>query len=90
MAAVTNEHVLDVDSRGRVSLGRLAQPGHRRYLAHVEADGTIVLTPAVVVSALEAEILADPELVAKIRAGLADGGVEVERPTGPSAATDDA
>jgi hypothetical protein len=49
-----------------------------------------VLTPAVVVSALEAEILADPELVAKIRAGLADGGVEVERPTGPSAATDDA
>lgn len=38
--------LLEVDSRKRISLGELAT--RRHYLATVEADGTIILTPAVV------------------------------------------
>lgn len=38
--------VLELDSRGRISLGKLAQ--HDLYMAEVEDDGTIILTPAVV------------------------------------------
>lgn len=50
--------LLDVDGRGRVSLGRLAR--HRRYLAAVEPDGTIVLTPAVVMPEMQARLWASP------------------------------
>lgn len=39
--------LIQLDRRHRASLGRIAR--HYRYLAHVESDGTIVLTPAVVV-----------------------------------------
>ena len=50
------------------------------YLAHVEDDGTIVLRPAVVVTELEARLLTDPLLVARIAEGLADvESVEVDR-----------
>lgn len=41
--------LLEVDSRGRVSIGKIAR--HRRYLARVEPGGVIVLEPAVVVPA---------------------------------------
>jgi hypothetical protein len=69
--------VVDVDSRGRVSLGRLRQEGTERYLAHVEHDGTIILQPAVVMSAAEARLLNDPALVARIKAGI-DSDVRVD------------
>ena len=39
--------VLEVDSRGRVTLGKLAE--HDLYLVTVEPGGTIVLHPAVVI-----------------------------------------
>lgn len=51
--------VLEVDSRRRISLGPLAE--HDRYLVDVEEDGTIVLTPAVVMSAAQARLLAATE-----------------------------
>jgi len=35
--------LLEVDSRNRVSLGKLAE--HGLYLAHMEPSGTIILTP---------------------------------------------
>jgi hypothetical protein len=41
--------LIELDARGRASLARLGRPEHRRYLARVEADGTIILTPATVV-----------------------------------------
>jgi hypothetical protein len=47
--------VLEVDSRRRISLGSLAE--HDRYLVEVQEDGTIVLTPAVVMSAAQARLL---------------------------------
>jgi hypothetical protein len=42
--------LLEVDSRRRVSLGPLAKS--ELYLVEVEEDGTIILTPAVVVPAV--------------------------------------
>lgn len=48
------ELLLEIDTRRRLSLGSLAT--HDRYLASVEADGTIVLTPAVVMSVAEANL----------------------------------
>jgi len=48
--------LLEVDSRRRISLGSLAE--HDRYLVDVEEDGTIVLTPAVVMSRAQARLLA--------------------------------
>jgi hypothetical protein len=44
---------LEVDARKRVSLGKLA--AHRWYLAAVDDDGTITLTPAVVMPAVPAD-----------------------------------
>lgn len=57
---------VETDTRSRVSLKRLGVREHRQYLAHVEADGTVVLTPAVVVSEAEARFRNNPELVAQI------------------------
>lgn len=39
--------LIELDARNRASLGKLAR--HRRYLAKLQPDGTIVLTPAAVV-----------------------------------------
>ena len=58
------QSVLEVDSRRRISLGTLAE--HDRYLVDVEEDGTIVLTPAVVMSAAQARLLAAAETSKRI------------------------
>ncbi len=47
--------LIEVDGRRRLSLGRIGR--HSRYLAAEEPDGTIVLTPAVVLTVQEAEAL---------------------------------
>jgi hypothetical protein len=44
-----NGVLIELDARGRASIGKLAR--HRRYLAALQPDGTIVLTPAAVVPA---------------------------------------
>lgn len=67
MSTTYSDVLVEVDNRHRVSLGRLGPREHNRYLVHVEPDGTIVMTPAVVVSDLEAKFLADPELVTQLR-----------------------
>lgn len=61
-----DEVLLEVDDRRRVTLGKLGKPEHRRYLAAEEPDGTIVLSPAVVMSELEARFLANTALVEQI------------------------
>lgn len=58
--------LLEVDDRRRVSLGKMGRPEHRRYLAAEQPDGTIILTPAVVMTELEARFLANRELVGRI------------------------
>lgn len=54
-----SETLLELDSRRRVSLGTIAK--HDRYLANVEDDGTIILTPAVVMSVAQARLHASPK-----------------------------
>lgn len=46
MEQSTSGVLIEVDDRRQVSLGRVGR--HDRYLANVQRDGTIVLTPAVV------------------------------------------
>lgn len=53
------EHkILEPDSRGRLSMGSLLI--HDRYIAWRDESGRIVLEPAVVLTATEARLLADP------------------------------
>lgn len=49
---------IELDARRRTSLGRIGHKEHTRYIADEKPDGTIVLTPAVMVP-LTAEALKD-------------------------------
>ncbi|WP_454140727.1 hypothetical protein [Microbacterium lacticum] len=57
--------LIQVDGRKRVSLGKLAK--HDQYLVTEDADGRIVLEPAVVLTVAEKNFLQDPELVAALQ-----------------------
>ena len=65
-------HLIELDARRRVALGRLGNPEHNRYLVTEHPDGSLLLTPAVVMTAHEAALLRNPELVAQIEQDLAD------------------
>lgn len=71
--------VVELDDRRRVSLGKIGRPEHRRYLAHEEPDGTIVFTPAVVMSEAQYQLLANPDLVAQMERTAADPSSRVRR-----------
>lgn len=58
-----NPELLRVDSRGRINLARFTGPGCN-YLGHKEDDGTIILRPAVVMTAREFRALAAPAAAA--------------------------
>jgi hypothetical protein len=61
----------EVDSRGRVSLGRAgAEPG-RRYRVERNVDGVLMLIPVVSIPEREMIVWRNPELAAEIREGLA-------------------
>ena len=62
--------LLEVDNRRRVTLGRLAT--HDRYTARVMVNGSILLEPAIVISADEAAVLHDPEFIAMIKQRVVD------------------
>ena len=62
--------LLELDARRRITLGRLAN--HDRYTARVMPNGSILLEPAVVVSADEAAMMQNPEFVEMIRQRIAD------------------
>lgn len=77
----TEPTLVELDSRHRAALGRLAR--HSRYLAEVDDDGIITLTPAAVVSALEAALIsrrpdllqpADRSTLVSIKADRRHGG----------------
>ena len=57
-----NGRFVESDRRGRISIGR----ADRSYLLHEEADGTVVLVPAVVVSELEHRFLHNLALQAQL------------------------
>jgi hypothetical protein len=57
---------VDVDDRGRTSLARVRRHDFDRYLVEELEDGTLVLTPAVTISAVELATLRSPEVMAAI------------------------
>jgi hypothetical protein len=63
--------LIELDARSRASLKQVAQ--HDKYIAEVEADGTIVLTPAVVMSAAEARLLQRADIRDRVEANRAAG-----------------
>jgi hypothetical protein len=71
--------VVDVDERRRLSLGKLGRAEHKRYLAHEEPDGTIVLTPAVVITEAQYQLMANPGLVSEMEQAAADPSSRVRR-----------
>jgi hypothetical protein len=62
-----NNEVL-VDERGRTSLARVRSHGYKRYTVEELPDGTLVLTPAVTISAVELAALRDPVVRAAVAA----------------------
>lgn len=64
--------LIELDSRRRAPLGRLGNKKHTHYLVDERDDGTLVLSPAVIMTEREASVLADPDLVARIRDGIAE------------------
>ena len=60
-----SESLIDVDERGRTTL-RVGKGVRRRYLETDLPDGTVVLHPAVVMSEVQARLLAAPELLASL------------------------
>ena len=57
--------VVDVDSRGRTTL-RAGKALRRRYLETDLPDGTVILHPAVLMSEVQARLLAAPGLMASL------------------------
>ncbi|KAA0234606.1 MAG: hypothetical protein JJLCMIEE_03079 [Acidimicrobiales bacterium] len=58
------EVLIELDSRRRASLGKIGH--HDRYLASEQPDGTVILTPAIVISQLEARFMQNPALINRI------------------------
>ncbi len=61
---------VDVDSRGRVALGKVIENGVRRYRVEQLPEGELHLIPLVSLSRRELSVLADPARVASIREGV--------------------
>ena len=62
----------EVDSRGRVSLGKAgAEPG-RRYRVERNIDGVLILIPVVSIPEREMIVWRNPELASAIRQGIAE------------------
>jgi hypothetical protein len=61
---------VEVDSRGRISLGKVgAEPG-RRYRVEHNVDGVLLLIPVVSIPEREMIVWHEPELARAIREGL--------------------
>lgn len=71
--------VVEVDSRRRVSLSK-TERSYDRYFLTEQPDGTIVLTPAIVITPVEARVLENPALVRRIQEAKPDdeGWIDVD------------
>jgi hypothetical protein len=70
--------LIEVDERGRTSLGRL-HPAAGRYLGEVQSDGTVVLHPATLMTAAQARLLARPDIMEAVDKLAADPSAGVRR-----------
>jgi hypothetical protein len=66
------DKLLELDDRRRTSFGKIGRPQDRRYLVTEEPDGTVILTPAIVVAEHEARLLARPDILAQVAADRAE------------------
>jgi hypothetical protein len=73
--------LVEVDSRRRVSLGKLGH--HDRYLATEHPDGVITLEPAVILTELERAFLQNRELQELIEHNRAHPELRRPRPKRP-------
>lgn len=70
LGSTTKIVVLDLDDRGRVSIGKLFGPNVERVIATTDPQGRVLLEPAVVMPALMPRIRQNPELMAQMNATL--------------------
>jgi hypothetical protein len=75
----TTATLIELDARGRVSLQKVG-PKHTQYLAELQPDGSILLTPAVVMSVAEANFLQNTALVESIEEARRHPERRVQRP----------
>lgn len=66
---------VEVDSRRRISLGRVGRPEHKRYIVEQSADGEIRLIPARTIPAREAMVWENPDLLASLRQGIEEAAL---------------
>jgi hypothetical protein len=66
---------LEVDSRRRLSLGRLGRREDTRYIAEEGPNGEIRLIPARTVPAREAIVWENPEILAMLRQGMEEAAL---------------
>lgn len=67
--------MIELDARRRTNLGRLGRKEDTRYLVEEKPDGTLVLTPAIVVPAS-----LSAERIESIRNGIAEAHAGKTRP----------
>lgn len=70
MPTAPNDVLIETDARGRTNLGRFAK--NARFLAHAEADGTIVLQPARLITAAEERLRRNPDVIERLHKALSD------------------
>jgi hypothetical protein len=70
---VGTETLIELDARRRLSFGKIGRNEHTRYLVKEYPDGSVMLTPAVVMSETEARFWSDPEFAAHIERRRATG-----------------
>ena len=87
MRAGTNALEVELDSRGRVPLGRIATSS--RYRVTQSEDGEIILTPVVSISQRELALLRNPEMVAKLRRSIAQAEAGQLKPYNPGSLEED-
>lgn len=61
---------LALDDRRRASLAKFGRREHSEYLVDEQPDGTLVLTPAVTISAEELAVMRNPGLMNTLTRGL--------------------
>ena len=79
---------LEVDSRGRVSLGKLRGEA-RRYTATELGDGEILLSPVVSISPRELAMLRNPAMSRRLRKAIAQAEAGKVHPYEPPALEED-
>lgn len=74
---MANGILLEVDSRRRLNLNKVGR--HERYTAVEHDDGSITLTPAIILSPADLQYLQDPELQDLVAKAQERAGTTVRR-----------